>query len=311
MSFVYYSKQTGEYSRNHDEFLHRQYEGSFMTDSLQVVKHSSAKTVFVDCAEQDYSIHTLLDTFVPHDIDQTMSQKKHFVVGAQEQFIDSHLRELMQGGFFAAYNNPLTITKIEDILSWSELDYNSATGTIYAICGTKSVGKSEAIHHVMQYVPGTEMIPKYSTRKPRSDDAILSDTRPLQGSSIETDFKDHINWQSYGNRCAISRREIDAVLEIGNDVFLAIGQVEGLESVLSYYPDNTVYFVIERDPARIASALKERSKKEKRELDVPFESVVSVQNEFIDSFHFAKIENYSFFNVARTMENFIARRRSH
>jgi guanylate kinase len=217
----------------------------------------------------------------------------------------------MQGGFFAAYNNPLTITKIEDILSWSELDYNGATGTIYAICGTKSVGKSEAIHHVMQYVPGTEMIPKYSTRKPRSDDAILSDTRALQGSSIETDFKDHINWQSYGNRCAISRREIDAVLEKGNDVFLAIGQVEGLVSVLSYYPDNTVYFVIERDPARIASALKERSKKEKRELDVPFESVVSVQNEFIDSFHFAKIENYSFFNVARTMENFIARRRSH
>jgi len=300
----------GDYSPKFDDFLNRQYEGSYLTDSLETVMKSQAKTVFVDCAEQEYPMQSLLNTFSVHDIDRTLMQDKHFVIGAQEQFIDSHLRELMHSGFFAAYNNPLTITKIEDLLSWSELSYGPVTGTVYAICGTKSVGKSEAIHHVTQYVPEAQMIPKYSTRKKRSDDEILSDTRPLSGSSIETDINDNINWQSYGNQCAISRREIDASLEAGYDVFLAIGQVEGLESVLSYYPDNTVYFVIERSPTRIASALTERRQKDTQETGISFDAVCSVQDRFLDSFSFAKIENYSFFNVARTIENVIARKRT-
>lgn len=131
--------------------------------------------------------------------------------------------------------------------------------TIYALAGTKATGKSEIVHSLSRSLPGIVPVPKYSSRQQARRDAIYGDTLPWE-QLRENHFraKDNVLWQSYNDTCCILRSALDSVLEGGNDAVIAIGQPEGLDSLLQHYPSASVV-VLYMDPSYIQQLLSARA----------------------------------------------------
>lgn len=131
-------------------------------------------------------------------------------------------------------------SRLNSLLPFSEI----SKPQVNVFAGTKLVGKSELLSYLSKYVSLFTKVAKSSSRQPRKKDLIHHDTGPLdvllrRGFNVS----ENIHWESYGNNYCILREDIDRILKAGRDCGVIIGQPEGIDSLLNYYPQANIFYI--------------------------------------------------------------------
>lgn len=118
-------------------------------------------------------------------------------------------------------------------------------GRLFVVSGPSGVGKGTVVSKVLERMPNLKRAVTYTTRKPRPGEVEGRDYHFVSREEFERlkEQGEFLEWaEVYGNLYGSPKREVERLLNEGNDVVLVL-DVQGALSVKSQLPNAILVFL--------------------------------------------------------------------